>query len=57
MNSIDSVYVYLSVGLLIIEMILYFVLSFKPIKNFIFKDPITKNYGLDGHPCHHDHKH
>ncbi len=57
MNSIDSVYVYLSVGLLIIEMILYFVLSFKPFGNFIFKDPITSKYGLEGHPCHHDHKH
>ena len=53
MNTIDNIYVYLSIGLLIIEMILYLVLSFKPMKNFIFKDPITGKYGLDGHPCHH----
>ncbi len=57
MNLIDNIYVYLSIGLLIIEMILYFVLSFRPLKNFIFKDPITSKYGLEGHPCHHDHKH
>lgn len=28
---------------------LYMVLTLLPIKNFIFKDPITKKYGLKGH--------
>ena len=55
--DISNIYVYLSIGLLIIEIIAYFTLSFKTYKNFLFKDPITNKYGLVGHPCHHDHKH
>ncbi len=48
---------YVSIVLLLIELGAYFSLTFHPPKNFIFKDPITKLYGLDGHPCHHHHDH
>ena len=53
--NVNSIYIYLSIALLVIELILYLLLTFKPFKNFIFKDPITNKYGLDGHPCHHKH--
>ena len=51
------IYTYISFVLIIFELFAYFYLSFNPLKNFLFIDPITKKYGLDGHPCHHDHKH
>ena len=51
------VYTYLSVLLLLVELACYLTFTFHPLKNFLFKDPITKKYGLDGHPCHHHHKH
>ena len=57
LNNYSNIYNYIGLVLVIIELLLYFYLTFKPIKNFIFKDPITKKYGLDGHPCHHNHKH
>ena len=57
LNNISDIYIYLSIVLLIIELIAYLCLTFKPFKNTIFKDPITKRYGLNGHPCHHHHKH
>ena len=53
--NVNSIYIYLSIALLVIELILYLLLTFKPFKNFIFKDPITNKYGLDGHPCQHKH--
>lgn len=53
--NVNSIYIYLSIVLLVIELILYLLLTFKPFENFIFKDPITNKYGLDGHPCHHKH--
>ena len=33
----------------------YMVLTLLPIKNFLFKDPITNKYGIKGH-SHHEHK-
>ena len=57
LNDYSSIFTYISSVLIIIELLLYFYLTYNPPKNFIFKDPITKKYGLDGHPCHHDHKH
>ena len=54
-GNIPSIYIYLSIVLLIIEIIAYLYLTFNPFKNFIFEDPITHKYGLDGHPCHHHH--
>ena len=32
-------------------------LTFHAPKNFLFEDPITHKYSLEGHPCGHDHKH
>ena len=57
LNSYSNIFIYISFGLIVIELLLYFCLTFKPFKNFIFKDPITHKYGLDGHPCHHHHNH
>ena len=48
---------YISYGLLLIELFAYFYLTYHPFKNFIFKDPITKKYGLEGHSHRHHHKH
>lgn len=58
--SIDNLsdgFVYIGAGLLILEMTTYFYLTLKPYNNFIFKDPITNKYGIEGHPCSHHHKH
>ena len=57
MSNLTSIYTYLSIGLLVIEFVLYFTLTYYPYKNFIFKDPITHKYSLEGHPCSHNHKH
>ena len=57
LNNISNIYIYLSIILLILEIFAYLYLTFKPFKNFIFKDPITNRYGFDGHPCSHDHNH
>ena len=48
---------YLSSILLFIELGCYFFFTFQPFKNFMYQDPITNKYGLEGHPCHHDHHH
>ena len=55
--NVPILYTYLSIALLTIELIAYLYLTFKPFRNFIFKDPITNKYGIDGHPCHHHHHH
>ena len=55
--NFSEIYVYISFVLIFIELLMYFTLTYHPLKNFIFKDPITKKYGLEGHPCHHNHKH
>ena len=57
LNNLSDIYFYLSIGLLIIELFAYLYLTFRPQKNFIFKDPITNRYGLEGHPCEHHHHH
>lgn len=46
-----------SIILLIIEIIIYLSFTFFPPSNLFFKDPITKRYSLEGHPCHHEHNH
>ena len=53
--NLSSGLIFISICLLIIEIISYLCLTFKPFKNFLFDDPITHKYGLDGHPCHHHH--
>ncbi len=40
---------HISITLYTVILVLYFLLTFFPIKNFLFLDPITKNYGLKGH--------
>lgn len=55
LNEISFIYIIVSIILLVIEIIAYFCLSFNPFENFIFKDPITHKYGLEGHPCEHHH--
>ena len=57
LNNISMIHICLITILLIIEIIAYLSLSFKPYTNFIFKDPITHKYGLEGHPCEHHHHH
>ncbi len=47
-------YRYISVVILFIIFGFYMVLTLLPIKNFLFKDPITKKYGIKGHSHHHN---
>ena len=47
---------YLSLIGIIIIIIIYSVLTLLPIKNGLFKDPITKKYGVKGHSHKHKHK-
>ena len=56
-KELPFIYTYLSCILLFIEVSAYMFLTFRPLKNFIFKDPITNKYGLEGHPCNHHHHH
>lgn len=49
-------YRYISVVLLFIIFGFYMVLTLLPIKNFLFKDPITKKYGIKGHSHHQEDK-
>ena len=48
-DALPFIYSYLSFILLILEFGSYMFLTFQPLKNFIFKDPISKKYGLKGH--------
>ena len=57
LNSYSNIFNYFGVILIIFELFLYFYLTYHPLNNLIFIDPITHKYGLEGHPCHHDHKH
>lgn len=57
LNSYSNIFNYFGIILIIIELFLYFYLTIHPLNNLIFIDPITHKYGLEGHPCHHDHKH
>ena len=54
-GRLPFIYTYLSCILLFIEIGAYVFLTFNPLKNFMFEDPITHKYGLLGH--HHDHHH
>ena len=48
-SSIDFIYRYLSCVGLFIFFGAYLLLTLLPLKNFIFKDPISKKYGFKGH--------
>ena len=56
-ESLPSIYTYLSIVLLTIELGAYLLLTYKPLHNFLFKDPISHKYGIDGHTEIHEHKH
>ncbi len=58
-SALPFIYTYLSCILLFIEICAYMMLTFNPLKNFIFKDPISHKYGLKGHTemDHHHHEH
>lgn len=53
-EPLHFIYTYLSVIVLFIIFGFYMVLTLSPIKSFLFKDPITKKYGIKGH-SHHKH--
>ena len=54
LNPINYIFIYLSVIVLFIIFGFYMILTIFPIENDLFKDPITKKYGIEGH---HHHKH
>ncbi len=55
-NSIPFIYNYLGLIVMFIIFGFYMILTILPMKNFIFKDPITHKYGLRGH-SHMEHHH
>ncbi len=59
MNPLPFIFTYVSGIILFIEIGVYMFLTFHPPKNFIFEDPISHKYGLEGHTemDHHHHKH
>ncbi len=48
-KPLNFIYEYIGTILLFTIFAFYMVLTLKPMKNFLFKDPITKKYGLKGH--------
>ena len=56
-QPLPFIYTYLSIIVLFIEIGVYMFLTYQPQKNFIFEDPITHKYGLEGHPCEEEHHH
>lgn len=56
-DALPFIYTYLCCILLFIEIGAYMFLTFNPLKNIIFEDPISHKYGLEGHTETHDHKH
>lgn len=56
-NSLPFTYTYLSIILLAVEFASYMFLTFQPLNNFIFKDPISHKYGLKGHTEMEHHHH
>lgn len=55
LNSISFFITYFAAILLFVIFGFYMILTLMPFENFIFKDPITKKYGVKGH-SHHEHK-
>lgn len=56
LSSLNFIYSYLSVILLFIIFGFYMIATLLPFENFIFKDPISKKYGIKGH-TDTEHKH
>ena len=57
LNNLSNIYLYLSIILLVLELSAYFYLTFYPFENFLFADPISHKYGLEGHTEIHHHEH
>lgn len=55
MNSLGFIYQYIAVVLLFVLFGTYMVATLMPLKRPIFKDPISKKYGIDGHTEMHKH--
>ena len=55
LNPLSNVYFIISIALLLISLLSYAIFTFKPLKNFIFEDPISHKYGLEGHTHFHHH--
>ena len=49
LSSLNYIYSYLGVIILFIIFGFYMIATLLPFKNFIFKDPISKKYGIKGH--------
>ena len=56
-DSLPFIYSYLSGIILFIEIGAYMFLTYQPLHNFIFEDPISHKYGLSGHTEMHNHNH
>ena len=56
-KSLPSIYTYLSIIFLVIELGAYLLLTYKPLHNFILEDPISHKYGIEGHTEIHKHEH
>ncbi len=48
-DALPFIFSYFSFILLIIQFACYMLLTLHPLKSFLFKDPISKKYGLKGH--------
>lgn len=53
--ALNRTYQFIGYILLFLELAAYFLLTLMPPKNFLFKDPITHKYGIEGHPHEHHH--
>lgn len=57
-EALNNIYNIIGIVGILVIIIIYSIFSYFAPKMFIFKDPITKKYGLEGHPCHeHGHSH
>ena len=57
LDALSFIYVYLSVILFFLEISAYIFLTYQPLRNFLFEDPISHKYGIEGHTEIHHHKH
>lgn len=58
LESFGFIYNYIGLILMFVIFGTYMSATMLPMKNFLFKDPISKKYGIKGHTeMEHDHKH
>ena len=53
MNAVSFIVNYISLIIIVIIFDCYIALSFFPIENEIFKDPVSNKYGFDAHREYH----